>query len=98
MKEDDFMKVTKEQLEEKNQVKLEIEVEAEQFEEAVQKAYLKMRKNVAVPGFRKGKAPRKMIEKMYGEGVFYEEAVDYLLNHTYGDAVDESGIEPVDRP
>lgn len=92
------MKVTKEQLEEKNQVKLEIEVEAEQFEEAVQKAYLKMRKNVAVPGFRKGKAPRKMIEKMYGEGVFYEEAVDYLLNHTYGDAVDESGIEPVDRP
>lgn len=92
------MKVTKEQLEEKNQVKLEIEVDAEQFEEAVQKAYLKMRKNVAVPGFRKGKAPRKMIEKMYGEGVFYEEAVDYLLNHTYGDAVDESGIEPVDRP
>lgn len=92
------MKVTKEQLEEKNRIKLEIEVETEQFEEAVQKAYLKMRKNVAVPGFRKGKAPRKMIEKMYGEGIFYEEAVDYLLNHTYGDAVDESGIEPVDRP
>ncbi len=92
------MKVTKEQLEEKNRAKLEIEVDAEQFEEAVQKAYLKMRKNVTVPGFRKGKAPRKMMEKMYGEGVFYEEAVDYLLNHTYADAVDESGIEPVDRP
>ena len=53
------MKVTKEQLEEKNRAKLEIEVDAEQFEEAVQKAYLKMRKNVTVPGFRKGKAPRK---------------------------------------
>ncbi len=98
MKEDNYMKVTKEQLEEKNRAKLEIEIDAEQFEEAVQKAYLKMRKNVTVPGFRKGKAPRKMMEKMYGEGVFYEEAVDYLLNHTYAEAVDDSGIEPVDRP
>ena len=58
---------------ETNKYELEIEVSAEQFEEAVQNAYLKAKANITVPGFRKGKAPRKIIERTYGEGVFYED-------------------------
>ena len=61
---------------EKSQVAVTVEVTAEEFEAAVQKAYLKMRNKISVPGFRPGKAPRKMIEKLYGEGVFYSDAVD----------------------
>ena len=83
---------------EKNMAKLIIEVSEEEFEKAVQAAYMKQRKNIALPGFRKGKAPRKMIEKMYGAGVFFEEATDNLMPGAYAQAVDESGLEIVSRP
>ena len=81
-----------------NQVKIAFEIAAEKFDEAVQKAYLKVRGRVNVPGFRKGKAPRKLIEKMYGEGVFYDEAFDILFPEEYEAAVKESGLQVVDRP
>lgn len=83
---------------EKNMAKLTIEVPAEEFEKAVQAAYMRQRKNIALPGFRKGKAPRKMIEKMYGAGVFFEEATDNLMPGAYAQAVEESGLEIVSRP
>ena len=91
------MKVSTETTE-KNQVQLEITVEAEEFEKAVQKSYIKNVKSIQVPGFRKGKAPRKMIEKVYGEGVFYDDAVDFILQDTYPQAIEEAKIEPVSRP
>lgn len=81
-----------------NKAKLTLTISAEQFDEATQKAYLKMRGRINVPGFRKGKAPRKLIEKMYGEGVFYDEAFEALFPEAYEQAVTESGIKPVDRP
>ena len=81
-----------------NQVKIAFEIAAEQFDEAMQKAYLKMRGRVSVPGFRKGKAPRKLIERMYGEGVFYDEAFDILFPDAYEAAVKENDLEVVDRP
>lgn len=71
---------------ETNKYELEIEVSAEAFEEAVQKVYLKQKASITIPGFRPGKAPRKLIEKEYGEGVFFEEAV----NEVYGPAVEEA--------
>lgn len=83
---------------EKNMAKLTIEVSAEEFEKAVQAAYMRQRKNIALPGFRKGKTPRKMIEKMYGAGVFFEEATDNLMPGAYAQAVEESGLEIVSRP
>ena len=81
-----------------NKVKLRLELEAEAFEEAVQKAYLKMRNRINVPGFRKGKAPRAVIERMYGEGVFYEEAFDSVFPDMYRAAVEENHLEVVDQP
>jgi trigger factor len=81
-----------------NKAKLTMTVPAEQFDEATQKAYLKMRGRVNVPGFRKGKAPRKLIEKMYGEGVFYDDAFEILFPEVYEAAVTEAKIVPVDRP
>jgi trigger factor len=83
---------------EKNTVKLEIEVDAQQFEEAMQKSYIKNRKNIAIPGFRKGRVPRKIIETYYSEAVFYEDAVNDVCPKAYLDAVKEQGIEPVDQP
>ena len=83
---------------EKNMAKLTIEVPAEEFEAAVEKAYQKQKGKIAIPGFRKGKAPRKMIEKMYGAGVFYEEAANIIIPDAYGKAVDECGEEIVSRP
>ena len=74
---------------EKSQVKLTIEVGAEEFEKAVNKAYLQMRGKMNVPGFRPGKAPRKIIEGMYGAEVFYEEAVNIVLPDAYEAAVQE---------
>jgi len=81
-----------------NKVKLEITVGQDVFEKAMQNAYQKIKNRIAVPGFRKGKAPRKVVENHYGESVFYEEAINYVYNETYFAAVDEAKIEPVDRP
>lgn len=92
------MKLIKNEQTEKNTVKLTIEVDKDAFEAAVQKAYKKNVKKIALPGFRKGKAPRKLIEKYYGEGVFYEDAVNFVCPDAYDFAVKEAGISPVDRP
>lgn len=81
-----------------NKVKLSFDVESAKFDEAMTKAYLKVRGQVTIPGFRKGKAPRKMIENMYGEGVFYDEAFELIFDQVYGPAVEENKIEVVDRP
>ena len=83
---------------EKSRVALTIEVGAEEFEAAVNKAYLKMRGKMNIPGFRPGKAPRKMIESMYGAEVFYEEAVNAVLPDAYESAVDEQKMEVVGYP
>ena len=83
---------------EKSRVALTIEASAEEFEAAVNKAYLKMRGKINVPGFRVGKAPRKIIEKMYGEEVFYEEAVNIILPDAYEDAVKEQKLNVVGYP
>lgn len=83
---------------ETNKYELEIEISAEDFEAAIEKAYLKARKNIAMPGFRKGKAPRKLIEKEYGEQVFFEDAVNLLYAPVVNGAVEESGLELVTRP
>lgn len=80
---------------EKNVVELVIAVPGEEFEKAIQKAYLKNK--LEIPGFRKGKAPRKIIEKMYGPDVFYNDAIDALYPQAYDDAIKEAGIIPVDR-
>ena len=83
---------------EKSQVAVTVEVTAEEFEAAVQKAYLKMRNKISVPGFRPGKASRKMIEKLYGEGVFYSDAVDAALPEAYTQAIGSSGLDVVGYP
>ena len=83
---------------ENNMAKLTIEVPAEELEKAIESAYQKQKKQISVPGFRKGKVPRAMIEKMYGAGVFYEDAANTLMQQNYPSAVDESGIDIVSRP
>ncbi len=83
---------------EKNMAKLTVEVPAEQFEEALKTSYKKNKNKFNIPGFRKGKAPQAMVEKMYGPGVLYEDAVDEILDATYADAAEESGLEIVSRP
>ena len=83
---------------EKNMAKLTIEVAAEEVEKAIQEAYLKEKNKISLPGFRKGKVPRKMIEKMYGAGVFYEDAANTLIQGNYPAAADESKIDIVSRP
>lgn len=81
----------------KNQVKLEIAVEKNEFEAAIEKSYKKNASRFNVQGFRRGRAPRRMIERTYGEGVFYEDAVNIAYPEVYTAAVKEAGIEPVDR-
>lgn len=83
---------------EKNMAKLTIEVSAEQFQAAVKKAFNKNKNKFSIPGFRKGKAPQAMIEKMYGEGIFFEDAADEAINETCMAAMNESGLEIVSRP
>ena len=92
------MKVTSGEKKEKSTVELTIQVGAEEFEAAVQKAYLKNRSSISVPGFRKGKAPRKIIEGMYGSGVFYEEAINEVYPEAYEQAVQEQGLEDMGHP
>lgn len=83
---------------EKNMAKLTIEVSAEEFEAALEKAYQKNKGKITLPGFRKGKAPRKMIEKMYGVGVFYEDAANELIPGAYSKAAQECGENIVSQP
>lgn len=81
-----------------NKAKLSFTVPAAQFEEAMQKAYLKNRGKINVPGFRRGKAPRKLIETMYGEGVFYDDAFQEIFPNLYDEAVKENDLHVVDQP
>ena len=77
---------------------LEVSVDGDTFKDAVTKAYLKQRKNITIPGFRKGKAPRAFIEKYYGEGVFYEDALEAIYPDAVASAIEEAKLEPVDTP
>lgn len=81
-----------------NMVSLKMTIDATEFEKGVQKAYLKERGKFGIPGFRKGKTPRKVIETQYGAGVFYEEAINLLLPEHYGKALDDLKLDVVDRP
>ena len=81
-----------------NMAKLTIEASAEDFEQAIEKAYQKEKGKISVPGFRKGKVPRQMIEKMYGKEVFYEEAANLVIPSAYAKAVDECEEEIVSQP
>ena len=81
-----------------NQVRIKFTVDPDKFEEAMQKAYLKIRGRISIPGFRRGKSPRKLIENMYGEAVFYDEAVDYIFPDVYTEAVEGEKLQTVDRP
>lgn len=92
------MNVKSKEKQENSAIELVIEVGAEEFEAAVDKVYRKNRKNIAVPGFRKGHAPRKIIEGMYGSGVFYEDAIDELYPNAYAQAVEQEGLDPVAYP
>ena len=83
---------------EHNMAKLTINVSAEELEKALDSAYKKQKGQISVPGFRKGKVPRAMIEQMYGAGVFYEDAANILMQQTYPAAIDESGVDIVSRP
>lgn len=91
------MKATAEKIE-NNKVKLKFQVDAQEFEKALDKSYVKNKGKFIIPGFRKGKAPRKLIERYYGEGVFYEDAFNEIFSDVYWRAVEENGLEPVDYP
>jgi len=82
----------------KNVVQLEIEVEAEKFEQGMQKAFARNAKKFNIPGFRRGKAPRHLVERYYGEQVLYEDAINEVCPDAYEQAVEENDIHPVDRP
>jgi trigger factor len=83
---------------EKNVVQLEFDIDAAKFEEGMQKAYIKNKHKFFVPGFRKGKAPRHIVQNYYGEGVLYEDALEAIFPELYEDAVKEHGLQPVDSP
>ena len=92
------MSVTKKELIEKNKYEIEFSVEKKVFDAAVDKAYKKTVKNINVPGFRKGKAPKSVIEKMYGTGVFYEDAINDVIPTAYPEAIKEAELEVVGQP
>ncbi len=81
-----------------NEFTVALSISAEDFEKAINKAYNKEKGNISIPGFRKGKAPRAIIEKRYGENVFYDDALDICFPEAYEKAIEEAGIEPVDNP
>ncbi|NLJ41814.1 MAG: trigger factor [Clostridiales bacterium] len=81
-----------------NKVKLEIQIDSERFDLAMQNAYLKNRGRISIDGFRKGKAPRQVIERFYGEGIFYEDAINEACPAAYDEAIIEKGLEPVSQP
>ena len=81
-----------------NKAKLTFTIPAEQFDEAMQQAFLKLRGRINVPGFRKGKAPRRMIETLYGESIFYDDAFEIIFPDAYRAAVEEFDLKPVDQP
>lgn len=83
---------------EKNMVKLTIEVSADKVDEALKAAYMKQKNKISVPGFRKGKVPMAMVEKMYGPEIFYEDAANILMQEAYPAAIDESGVDIVSQP
>ena len=83
---------------EKNMAKLTIEVSAEEFENAIKGAYQKQKNKISIPGFRKGKVPQAMVEKMYGVGIFYEDAANALIPEHYSKAAEESELDIVSRP
>ncbi len=92
------MKVLKVEQREDKRMYLEIEIESAQFEEAMERSYKKNVKSINIPGFRKGKAPRKIIEKFYTEAIFYDDAINFAVPGAYDKAVEESGIDPVEMP
>ena len=81
-----------------NMARLTIEIPAEEFSKAVNDVYMRSRGKISIPGFRKGKVPRKLIEKYYGTGVFYEDAANDVINNTYTRESEESGLEIMSRP
>ena len=92
------MKCKVEKTENANEVKLELTIEAQKFEEAIKKVYFQSAKYFNIPGFRKGKAPKVVIETQYGKGVFYNDAIDMLFPEVYPEAIKELNIDPIDRP
>ena len=92
------MKVLKVEQREDKRMYLEIEIDSTQFEEAMERSYKKNVKQINIPGFRKGNAPRKIIEKYYTEAIFYDDAINFAVPGAYDKAVEESGIEPVEMP
>ncbi len=92
------MKVKSNTKGEHNTVELVIEVDAQTFDEAVNKVYLRRRKSIGIPGFRKGKVPRKMLESMYGASLFYEDAVKDLYPQAYEEAIAAEKIKPAAYP
>ncbi len=92
------MSLTKSEVIEKNRYELQFSVDKATFDEAVTKVFRKKAKNINVPGFRKGKAPRAIIEKMYGTGIFYEDAINDLIPDAYTEALKESALETVGQP
>ena len=81
-----------------NMAKLTIEASAEDFEAAIEKAYQKNKGKLSIPGFRKGKVPRNMVEKMYGKEIFFEDAANYVIPTAYAKAVEECTEEIVSQP
>ena len=92
------MNIKSNEKKENSAVELVVEVSAAEFEAAIEKVYNKQKKNIMLPGFRKGKAPRKMVEKMYGAEVFYEDAINEVYPEAYEAALNEAGLDPVAYP